>query len=87
MMSHVPSLSSLTAVELSTFVQREIEPDESYIQRCNAVVDRFCQFMQNSFPEKLKPSEIRKVGKQDKIHKHWFCCNNKFLFLEFLLFQ
>lgn len=60
-MAHVPSLSTITSSELSAFVQSKIEPDTAYIQRCNAVVDRLCQFM-NSLPPKLRPAEVRKVN-------------------------
>lgn len=61
-MAHVPSLSTITSSELSAFVQSKIEPDTAYIQRCNAVVDRLCQFMNNSLPPTLRPSEVRKVN-------------------------
>lgn len=61
-MAHVPSLSTITSSELSAFVQSKIEPDTAYIQRCNAVVDRLCQFMNNSLPLKLRPAEVRKVN-------------------------
>ena len=54
-------LSVVTARELNTFVQTELEPDTEYNRRCNAVVDRLCQFMQNSFPGKLRPSQVLKV--------------------------
>ena len=54
-------LSVVTAWELNTFVQTELEPNTFYNQSCNAVVDRLCQFMQNSFPKMLRPSEVLKV--------------------------
>ena len=54
-------LSVVTAKELNTFVQNELEPDTEYNKSCNAVVDRLCQFMQNNFPDLLRPSEVRKV--------------------------
>lgn len=73
-MAHVPSLSSITSSELSAFVQREIEPDMAYIQRCNDIVDLLCQFMQNSFPRELRPSEVRKVNMAHS-HFYWFCSN------------
>lgn len=56
------SLSSITADKLNTFVLKEIEPDTTYNQSCRAVVDRLCQFMQNSFPDQLRPSGVRKVN-------------------------
>lgn len=56
-----PTLSSISATELNLFVQMEIEPDTAYNQSCKAVVDRLCQFMQNNFPDQLRPSEVRKV--------------------------
>lgn len=56
-----PTLSSIAATELNSFVQMEIEPDTAYNQSCKAVVDRLCQFMQNNFPDQLRPSEVRKV--------------------------
>lgn len=65
-MAHVPSLSTITSSELSAFVQSKIEPDTAYIQRCNAVVDRLCQFMKNSLPPKLRPAEVRKCGSLGK---------------------
>lgn len=65
-MAHIPSLSTITSSELSSFVKSKIEPDTAYIQRCNAVVDRLCQFMKNSLPPKLKPSEVRKCGSLGK---------------------
>lgn len=65
-MAHVPSLSTITSSELSAFVQSKIEPDTAYIQRCNAVVDRLCQFMNNSLPPTLRPSEVRKCGSLGK---------------------
>lgn len=55
------SLGSITANELNTFIRNEIEPDTAYNQSCNALVDRLCQFMQNNFPDQLRPSEVRKV--------------------------
>lgn len=55
------SLSSITAEELNLFVRKEIEPDKTYNKKCNAMVDQLCKFMLNSFPKKLRPSEIRKV--------------------------
>ena len=55
-------LSTLSARELNTFVQTELEPDTEYNKSCNAVVDRLCQFMQNNFPDQLRPSEVRKVN-------------------------
>lgn len=55
------SLSSITAGELNTFVLKEIEPDTAYNQSCRAVVDRLCRFMQNNFPDQLRPSEVIKV--------------------------
>lgn len=73
-MAHVSSLSSITSSELSDFVQREIEPDMAYIQRCNDIVDLLCQFMQNSFPRELRPSEVRKVNMAHS-HFYWFCSN------------
>ena len=54
-------LSVVTARELNTFVQTELEPNTFYNQSCNAVVDRLCQFMQNSFPKMLRPSQVLKV--------------------------
>lgn len=65
-MAHVTSLSSITSSELSAFVKGEIEPDMAYIQRCNDIVDLLCQFMQNSFPRELRPSEVRKCGSLGK---------------------
>ncbi|XP_078322331.1 2'-5'-oligoadenylate synthase 1A-like isoform X2 [Crassostrea virginica] len=59
-------LSVVTAWELNTFVQTELEPDTEYNRSCNAVVDRLCQFMQNSFPGKLRPSEVLKAGSLGK---------------------
>ena len=55
-------LSVVTARELNTFIQTELEPDTEYNKSCNAVVDRLCQFMQNNFPDQLRPSEVRKVN-------------------------
>ena len=55
-------LSVVTAKELNTFIQNELEPDTEYNKSCNAVVDRLCQFMQNNFPDLLRPSEVRKVN-------------------------
>ena len=55
-------LSALSARELNTFVQTELEPDTEYNKSCNAVVDRLCQFMQNNFPDVIRPSEVRKVN-------------------------
>ena len=55
-------LSTLSARELNTFVQNELEPDTEYNKSCNTVVDRLCQFMQNNFPDQLRPSEVRKVN-------------------------
>lgn len=55
------SLGSISANELNSFVLKEIEPDTAYNQSCKAVVDRLCQFMQNNFPDHLRPSEVRKV--------------------------
>lgn len=60
------SLSSITAGELNTFVLKEIEPDTAYNQSCRAVVDRLCRFMQNNFPDQLRPSEVRKSGSLGK---------------------
>lgn len=57
-----PSLGSISANELNSFIQNEIEPDTAYNRRCNAVVDRLCQFMENSFPDQLRPSAVRKVN-------------------------
>ena len=54
-------LSVVTARELNTFIQTELEPDTEYNENCSAVVDRLCQFMQNSFPDDLKPSGVQKV--------------------------
>lgn len=65
-MAHIPSLSTITSSELSSFVKSKIEPDTAYIQRCNAVVDRLCQFMRNSLPPKLRPAEVRKCGSLGK---------------------
>nr|XP_022293879.1 2'-5'-oligoadenylate synthase 1A-like [Crassostrea virginica] len=59
-------LSALSARELNTFVQTELEPDTEYNKSCNAVVDRLCQFMQNNFPDQLRPSEVRKAGSLGK---------------------
>ncbi|XP_078322344.1 2'-5'-oligoadenylate synthase 1A-like [Crassostrea virginica] len=59
-------LSALSARELNTFVQNELEPDTEYNKSCNAVVDRLCQFMQNNFPDQLRPSEVRKSGSLGK---------------------
>lgn len=60
------SLSSVTESNLNIFVLNEIEPDTAYNQSCRAVVDRLCQFMQNNFPDKLRPSEVRKSGSLGK---------------------
>lgn len=60
------SLGSITANELNTFIRNEIEPDTAYNQSCNALVDRLCQFMQNNFPDQLRPSEVRKSGSLGK---------------------
>ncbi|XP_052711005.1 2'-5'-oligoadenylate synthase 3-like [Crassostrea angulata] len=65
-MAHISSLSTITSSELSSFVKSKIEPDTAYIQRCNAVVDRLCQFMINSLPPTLRPSEVRKCGSLGK---------------------
>nr|XP_022293878.1 2'-5'-oligoadenylate synthase 1A-like isoform X2 [Crassostrea virginica] len=59
-------LSALSARELNTFVQTELEPDTEYNKSCNAVVDRLCQFMQNNFPDVIRPSEVRKAGSLGK---------------------
>lgn len=61
-----PSLGSISANELNSFIQNEIEPDTAYNRRCNAVVDRLCQFMENSFPDQLRPSAVRKAGSLGK---------------------
>lgn len=61
-----PTLSPIAATELNSFVQMEIEPDTTYNQSCKAVVDRLCQFMQNNFPDQLRPSEVRKSGSLGK---------------------
>lgn len=63
---HVSPLYSISAAELDPFVLKKIEPDRAYIQRCNAVVDRLCKFMQNSFPAELRPSEVIKSGSLGK---------------------
>ena len=55
-------LSALSARELNTFVQTELEPHTEYNKSCNAVVDHLCKFMQNSFQDLLRPSEVRKVN-------------------------
>lgn len=60
------SLSSITAEELNLYVRKEIEPDKNYNKKCNAMVDQLCKFMLNSFPKKLRPSEIRKCGSLGK---------------------
>lgn len=60
------SLGSISANELNSFVLKEIEPDTAYNQSCKAVVDRLCQFMQNNFPDHLRPSEVRKSGSLGK---------------------
>lgn len=64
--SRSASLSSIAATELNSFVLKEIEPDTAYNQSCRAVVDRLCQFMQNNFPDQLRPSEVRKSGSLGK---------------------
>lgn len=56
------SLRSVTESNLNIFVLKEIEPDTAYNQSCSAVVDRLCQFMQNNFPDQLRPSGVRKVN-------------------------
>lgn len=60
------SLSSVTESNLNNFILNELEPDTVYNQSCRAVVDRLCQFMQNNFPDQLRPSEIRKSGSLGK---------------------
>ncbi|XP_062590758.1 2'-5'-oligoadenylate synthase 1A-like isoform X2 [Saccostrea cucullata] len=60
------SLSTLTGSELQAFVRNEIEPDTSYISSCKAVVQRLCFFMQNNFPDELRPSEVIKSGSLGK---------------------
>lgn len=57
-----PSPSSFTADNLNSFILEKIEPDTAYNQRCKAVVNRLCHFMQNNFPNKLRPSEVVKVN-------------------------
>lgn len=57
-----PSLSSITADNLNSFVLEEIEPDTAYNQSCKAVVNRLCHYMQNNFPDQLRPSEVIKVN-------------------------
>ncbi|XP_061177195.1 2'-5'-oligoadenylate synthase 1A-like [Saccostrea echinata] len=59
-------LGTLSASELQTFVTNEIEPDTAYNSSCKAVVHRLCQFMQNNFPAKLRPSEVVKSGSLGK---------------------
>lgn len=61
-----PSLSSFTADNLNSFILEEIEPDTAYNQRCKAVVNRLCHFMQNNFPDQLRPSEVIKSGSLGK---------------------
>lgn len=61
-----PSLSTITAVKLNSFVLEEIEPDTAYNQSCKAVVNRLCHFMQNNFPDQLRPSEVIKSGSLGK---------------------
>lgn len=57
-----PSLRTIKAGELNSFICDEIEPDTTYNQRCKAVVHRLCCFMQNE----LKPSEVIKSGSLGK---------------------
>lgn len=61
-----PSLSSFTAENLNSFILEEIEPDTAYNERCKAVVNRLCHFMQNNFPDQLRPSEVIKSGSLGK---------------------
>lgn len=61
-----PSPSSFTADNLNSFILEKIEPDTAYNQRCKAVVNRLCHFMQNNFPNKLRPSEVVKSGSLGK---------------------
>lgn len=68
------SLSSVTESNLNNFILNELEPDTVYNQSCRAVVDRLCQFMQNNFPDQLRPSEIRKVYQAVMFRLPLFLC-------------
>ncbi|XP_062604692.1 2'-5'-oligoadenylate synthase 3-like [Saccostrea cucullata] len=60
------SLSTISANELQTFATNEIEPDTAYNSSCKAVVHRLCFFMQNNFPDEMRPSEVIKSGSLGK---------------------
>lgn len=75
------TLSSIAATELNSFVLKEVEPDTAYNQSCSAVVDRLCQFMQNNFPDQLRPSEVRKVNYNFIFHPiPWYVCLSKYFY-------
>ncbi|XP_062590762.1 2'-5'-oligoadenylate synthase 1A-like [Saccostrea cucullata] len=60
------SLGNMSASQLQTFVNKEIEPDTTYNSSCRAVVNRLYHFMQNNFPAKLRPSQVLKSGSLGK---------------------
>jgi hypothetical protein len=73
------SLHTITANDLNRFVKKEIEPTAQFKKSCNAVVDRLCKVMKNSFPKKLRPAEVIKVNYCIRIRMSMLCVFFKLL--------
>lgn len=56
------SLSFVTESNLNIFLSNEIEPDTACNKSFRAVVNRLIKFMQNNFPDQLRPSAVIKVN-------------------------